>query len=73
MVKAMYGPLLLFGLSVPVTADVIAGPVIAIYIGIRLLLPLLLVALVILVTVFLIKKLKKRNLKDTNERNEVSQ
>ena len=46
-------------MTTPLFLDVIAGPMIAMYIGVKFILPLLLVGLVILITVKLIKRLKQ--------------
>lgn len=55
---------LLLGLTATASADVIAGPMIAIYVGVKFILPLLLVALVVVVTVHLIRSFKKHRRND---------
>lgn len=47
--------------TITASADVIAGPMIAMIAGIYVVLPLLLVALVIFITVRLIRKLKEKH------------
>jgi len=50
--------------TVSASADVIAGPMIAIIAGVYVVLPLLLVALVLFITIRLIRKLKQKHKED---------
>ena len=51
-------------MTAPLFLDVIAGPMIAMYIGVKFILPLLLVGLVVLITIKLIKRLKQTHKED---------
>ena len=49
------------------SADVIAGPMIAIYVGINFVIPIILVVILIIVTVRLIRTIRGRSRKDHEE------
>ena len=51
-------------MTAPLFLDVIAGPMISMYIGVKFILPLLLVGLVVLITIKLIKRLKQTHKED---------